>query len=228
MDISYYKKLLYSDKYSDIFSEFYSMVLYYNSKFNLTSITDKNEFYKKHFLDSIVGEKFIDKNSYCCEIGSGAGFPSVPLMFIRSDLHFVLIESSRKKASFLNDVIKKFNLSAYVLNERAETVGRMASYRESFDYCVIRGVASLPVLLEYTSPLLSVNGYFLAYKSKVEEEINYSKKAMNEFHLFLEASEEFFLQGSNDFRTLLLFKKCCILSNKYPRTVGAPVRNPIT
>lgn len=227
MNISFYSSLLYNGNTAEMFSKYYYYLLKFSGKFNLTSILDREECYKKHFLDSILAEKYIYYNSYCCDLGSGAGFPGIPLMIVRDDLRFVLLESSKKKCEFLNFLIQEFHLNANVINSRAETVGRIPEQRESFDFVVSRAVSSLPVVLEYSSPLVKVGGHVISYKGKCSEELVLSQYAMSELHLSLLDKIEYSLCASSDYRTLLIFKKDFLLSPKYPRRDGAPAHKPL-
>ena len=151
---------------SDKFGQFENLLLEYNKKCNLTSITAKNEVFIKHFLDSIAGESLFPKNSKVAEIGSGGGFPSIPLKIIRDDLAFTLIESTGKKCTFLNDVVDKLGLNCVqVLNIRAEDGARDKDLREKFDIACARAVAQLNTLCEYCLPYVKVGGSFVAYKA---------------------------------------------------------------
>lgn len=146
------------------FSCFFSLLKEYNEKFNLTSIEGEREIYYKHFLDSVLGEKFFPQNASVSEVGSGAGFPSIPLMLIREDLSFSLFESVKKKCAFLKAAIEKLSLNAKVFPLRAEEAAR-GEFREKFDVSCARAVANLNTLSEYCLPLIKVGGLFLAYKT---------------------------------------------------------------
>ena len=148
-----------------------------NNKFNLTAIKNSEDIEIKHFQDSLMGESLFPKNKKVVEVGSGGGFPSIPLMIKRNDLEFTLIESTGKKCEFLTMVVDKLKLNAKVINKRAEDVGK-SNLRESFDIVTARAVASLNVLCEYCMPLIKVGGLFIAYKS-VNDEIEKAKNAIS-------------------------------------------------
>lgn len=166
-------------KYKDGFDCFYRLLTEYNQKFNLTSITGEKDVYYKHFLDSVAGEKLFDKNGRVAEIGSGAGFPSIPLKIVREDLTFTLIESTGKKCEFLNAAVEKLGLKGVeILNARAEDVAKDAKYRESYDVCCARAVARMNTLAEYCMPFVKKGGKFIAYKGEAEEEVREAKRAL--------------------------------------------------
>ena len=157
--------------------KFEELLLEWNNKFNLTSIKEEKEIEIKHFEDSLQGEKLFPKNKKVVEVGSGGGFPSIPLLINRSDLEFTLIESTGKKCEFLTMVVDNLSLNAKVLNKRAEDVGK-SELRESFDIVTARAVASLNTLCEYCLPLIKVGGLFIAYKGINEDEFLSAEKAI--------------------------------------------------
>ena len=156
-------------EHAEAFEKFASLLSEYNQKFNLTAITKPQEVEIKHFLDSLAGERYFPQGAAVAEVGSGAGFPSVPLMIARGDLRFTLIESTGKKCEFLRTVIRELNLNGEVVNLRAEDAGRDVRFREKFDVCCARAVARLNTLSEYCLPLVRVGGIFLAYKGETDE-----------------------------------------------------------
>ena len=157
---------------------FQNELILWNNKFNLTSIKSDEEIKIKHFQDCIIGAQFFPQNSNVIEIGSGGGFPSIPVMIAREDLKFTLVESVGKKCEFLKHVIEKLKLNATVINKRAEDVGRDINFRESFDVVTARAVARLNTLSEYSLPLIKKGGLFIAYKGSDKEELLSSKKAI--------------------------------------------------
>ena len=204
---------------------FYSELIFYNNSFNLTAITEENEVFIKHFLDSIIPEFLIEKNSSVIDIGAGAGFPSLPLKIYRPDLRVTMIDSLNKRVNFLNDVIKKLeleNISAF--HARAEDFAK--TNRESFDYAVVRAVAKIPTLIEYAFPLLKVGGRLLCYKGgDVEEELNQSENALKILGGVVERVEKFNLEGNS--RTIVLIKKFEHTPSKYPRSKNLPKLKPL-
>lgn len=204
---------------------FYSELIFYNNSFNLTAITEENEVFIKHFLDSIFPQFLIEKNSSVIDIGAGAGFPSLPLKIYRPDLNVTMIDSLNKRVNFLNDVIKKLeleNISAF--HARAEDFAKTS--RESFDYAVVRAVAKIPTLIEYAFPLLKVGGRLLCYKGgDVEEELKQSENALKILGGVVERVEKFNLEGNS--RTIVLIKKLEHTPSKYPRSKNLPKLKPL-
>ena len=204
---------------------FYSELIFYNNSFNLTAITEENEVFIKHFLDSIFPQFLIEKNSSVIDIGAGAGFPSLPLKIYRPDLSVTMIDSLNKRVNFLNDVIKKLeleNISAF--HARAEDFAKTS--RENFDYAVVRAVAKIPTLIEYAFPLLKVGGRLLCYKGgDVEEELKQSEKALKILGGVVERVEKFNLEGNS--RTIVLIKKFEHTPSKYPRSKNLPKLKPL-
>lgn len=204
---------------------FYSELIFYNNSFNLTAITEENEVFIKHFLDSIFPQFLIEKNSSVIDIGAGAGFPSLPLKIYRPDLTVTMIDSLNKRVNFLNDVIKKLeleNISAF--HARAEDFAKTS--RESFDYAVVRAVAKIPTLIEYAFPLLKVGGRLLCYKGgDVEEELKQSENALKILGGVVERVEKFNLEGNS--RTIVLIKKLEHTPSKYPRSKNLPKLKPL-
>ncbi len=204
---------------------FYSELIFYNNSFNLTAITEENEVFIKHFLDSIFPQFLIEKNSSVIDIGAGAGFPSLPLKIYRPDLSVTMIDSLNKRVNFLNDVIKKLeleNISAF--HARAEDFAKTS--RESFDYAVVRAVAKIPTLIEYAFPLLKVGGRLLCYKGgDVEEELKQSENALKILGGVVERVEKFNLEGNS--RTIVLIKKLEHTPSKYPRSKNLPKLKPL-
>lgn len=204
---------------------FYSELIFYNNSFNLTAITEENEVFIKHFLDSIFPQFLIEKNSSVIDIGAGAGFPSLPLKIYRPDLNVTMIDSLNKRVNFLNDVIKKLeleNISAF--HARAEDFAKTS--RENFDYAVVRAVAKIPTLIEYAFPLLKVGGRLLCYKGgDVEEELKQSENALKILGGVVERVEKFNLEGNS--RTIVLIKKLEHTPSKYPRSKNLPKLKPL-
>ncbi len=209
------------------FDKYFSMLIETNKMLNLTAITEENEVLIKHFLDSAVPEKFIPKNSKIIDIGSGAGFPALPLKIVRDDLEITMVDSLNKRVNFLIDVIKELNLQkTYAFHSRAEDFAK--ENRESFDVAVARAVASLDTLVEYLLPFLKVGGIAVIYKStKLEEEIENAKKAISVLGGKVEKIEKFEIFEENLQRNILIIKKISKTPPKYPRGKNQPKINPI-
>lgn len=216
---------LYEEK-KEKFSRFYALLLEYNARFNLTAITEEREVFYKHFLDSLAGVSFFPPRASVCEVGSGAGFPSVPLMIVREDLRFTLIESVGKKCAFLRTAVKELGLFAEVKNMRAEDAGRDSALREKFDVCCARAVARLDTLAEYCLPLVKKGGTMIAYKGSADER----KIAANALGtLGGKEKETVFYELPEGYgrRSLVVIEKIRKTPETYPRGNGAERRNPL-
>ena len=209
------------------FERYYEFLISENKKYNLTAITEKNDVIFKHFLDSCLAEKNIIKNAKIIDIGSGAGFPSIPLKILRPDVKFVLVDSLNKRVNFLNELIKILNLQDVVaVHARAEDY--IKDNREKFDYAVARAVAPLNTLLEYLVPYVKVGGECLIYKSqKLEEEIETSQNALKVLGCKVEKIENFNIDEIDAARKVLIIKKCFVTPIKYPRGKNLPKTKPI-
>ena len=214
-------------KYFERYEKFKDLLLLYNNKFNLTAITDEKGIYIKHFLDSVVGESLFESKANIVEIGSGGGFPSIPLMLYREDLHFTLVESTGKKCTYLTEVVDKLNLGcAKVINDRAEVIAKEAMHREKYDICTARAVARLNTLAEYCLPFVKVGGKFIAYKGDCEEEIKEALPAVTVLGGKVESKLEYSLPDGEK-RTLIVIRKVKNTPPKYPRGNGKERKNPI-
>ena len=209
------------------FERFYALLLEYNEKFNLTAILEREEVIHKHFLDSLAGEVFLPLNSNCVEVGSGAGFPSIPLKLVREDLKLTLVESTGKKCDFLNIAVEKLGLkNVTVICGRAEELGQR-ELREKFDVCFARAVARLNTLSEYCLPLVKKGGRFLAYKGECGEELNECKNALALLGGGAAESVSYSLPDGYGARTLVCVEKVAPTPQKYPRGRGLERRKPL-
>ncbi len=226
MDITNYEQII-NGELKERFEEFKNILLFYNNKFNLTAITDEKDIYIKHFLDCVSGDMFFDKCVSVVEIGSGGGFPSVPLKLLRDDLSFTLVESTGKKCEYLKAVVDKLKLDCVqVVNARAEELGRDKKYREKFDVCTARAVARLNTLAEYCLPLVKVGGRFIAYKGNCDEEVEEAKKAFDILGGELERIEKYELPNGEN-RALVVVRKVKHTPEKYPRGQGKERKCPL-
>lgn len=208
------------------FNIYYNELIEYNKNVNLTAITEKEEVFIKHFYDSCLAESYIPKDATVVDIGTGAGFPGLPLKIVRNDINLHLVDSLNKRIIFLNMLKDKLNINFLTTHARAEEF--CAKFRESFDVCVSRAVAKLNTLLEYCLPLVKVGGTFIAYKgSNVEEELNLSKKALKELGGEILKIEKFNLPNNMGERNLIVIKKMSPTPNKYPRAKNLPKIKPI-
>lgn len=211
---------------SEKFSRFGELLLSYNEKFNLTALTQEREILIKHYLDSLAGEALIPQNSTVAEIGSGAGFPSLPIAVAREDLSFTLIESTGKKCEFLKTAVRELGLGkAEVLHMRAEE-GARTPLRETFDVCIARAVAPLNTLLEYCLPYVRTGGLFLAWKGS-EDELKGCTRALALLGGKTERVLKFSLPEGYGERAILAFRKLKETPAKYPRGNGKERRDPL-
>ncbi len=211
----------------DKLEEFKNLLIFWNKKFNLTSILDDEGIEIKHFEDSLINADYFIKNASVCEVGSGGGFPSIPLMCLREDLTFTLMESVGKKCTFLNEVINKLNLNAKVINIRAEEAGKNPLYRESFDIVTARAVARLNTLSEYCLPLVKKEGFFIAYKGEKNGEEIEAKNAIKTLGGNLIKSDFYSLSNGLGERSVFIIKKVINTPLEYPRGNGKERSKPL-
>jgi len=218
--------ILLSEKQEKQFYDYYVLLVNENQKFNLTAITDCDEILVKHFLDSCIGEKFFKANSSVCDIGSGAGFPGIPLKIIRPDLKIIMIDSLNKRVNFLNDTTKLLELKDITaIHTRAEDYFQ-GNNRENFDYTTSRAVASTATLLEYTLPGLKNNGCAVFYKSNnFDDELLNSQNALKILGGKFITSQNFEIE--ENLRTIAVFQKFTKIDKKYPRSKNLPKTRPL-
>ncbi len=213
------------------FSKYYEMLIQRNKVMNLTAITEYEEVLSKHFIDSLSLYKVYDtdREIKVIDMGTGAGFPGIPLKIAFEKLDVVLLDSLNKRVNFLNEVIKELGLKNIIaVHGRAEEYGRKDGYRESFDLCVSRAVAKLSTLSEFCIPYVKQNGHFIAYKAgNIQSELEESKKAIQILGGYLEELKKFKLSGTEIERTLIKVKKIKITPEEYPRSAGKPAKEPI-
>lgn len=213
------------------FESYKQLVLKWNEKVNLTAITQEDEFTIKHFIDSIMIAPFIEKNDInrIIDIGTGAGFPGIPISILYPEKKMLLVDSLNKRIKFLDEVIKEIDLNnVIVLHDRAEILGQKSQYREQYDLCVSRAVAKLNVLSEYCLPFVRLGGYFAAYKGQsIKEEIQNSQYAISQlggklFNIDYLTNIDFQLEHQ-----IIYLKKEKKTPPKYPRKAGIPSKKPL-
>lgn len=213
-----------SDEACDKFVAYYDLLIDWNTRMNLTAITEKEEVVKKHFYDSLAALPYLSDGARIADVGTGAGFPAIPLLIMNPGLKITLVDSLQKRLTFLAEVLKTLDLSAEIVHARAEEFGRDPKYRASFDAVVSRAVASLPVLLELTVPLLRVGGKAYCYKGDVSEELPLAKSALHLLHTSAEAVP---LDSDYGARTLVICTKNAPTPSTYPRKPGQPAKKPL-
>lgn len=211
------------------FYRYMNLLIEWNEKMNLTAITEPKEIILKHFIDSITILKYIDDNSKLVDVGTGAGFPGVPLSIMNPTLKITLVDSLNKRLIFLEEVVKELNLkNIEIVHARAEEFGQNKNYREKFDVATSRAVANLATLSEYLVPLVKIDGKIISMKaSNAKEEINDAKKAIEVLGGKIEKIEEFDLPESDIGRTIIIIDKNKCTPAKYPRKAGTPAKEPI-
>ena len=221
----------------EAFDEYYRTLLEWNEVMNLTAITDYEEVLLKHYVDSLAINKAIGEVSNwnlnnkikVIDIGTGAGFPGIPLKIVFDNLDIVLLDSLNKKVNFLNEVVAKLNLSNIkAIHGRAEDYAKDFSYRESFDLCVSRAVSNLATLSEYCLPYVKVGGAFISYKSgEIDAELEESEKAIKMLGGKILKVEKMTLPGSTIERSFVIIEKVKKTINIYPRKAGLPAKEPL-
>ncbi len=227
-------ELNYSDEIISNFSDFYKMVIEWNERMNLTAITEEEEFIAKHILDSLsvvdVLKRYglLSEDNKILDLGTGAGFPGIPLKIYANNLNITLMDALQKRITFLNEVIKKLRLSNIAtLHQRAEEISQ-TNLRETFETVLSRAVAALPTLLEYALPFVKVGGFFIAWKGcKANEEVELSKNALKILGGKITDIIEVKIPNLNEERALIIVKKDRITPLKYPRQSGAPKKKPL-
>lgn len=219
-----------SDKQIEIFKIYLDYILEYNKHTNLTAITEPKNIAIKHFLDSLILCKVIQpkKDSSIIDIGSGAGFPGVPLKIVYPEINLTLLDSSQKRVNFLNNLMDKIGVKYAVFHERAEVLAKDENYKDKFDYVVARAVAPLNILTEYCLPFLKINGIFVALKGpNVEQELINAENSIKLLNGKIQTVEKFELPNQNGTRNLILIKKTDKTSPKYPRASAKITKKPL-
>ena len=234
------------------FLKYYEMLVEKNKVMNLTAITEFDEVIEKHFVDSLLVAKAIDlnRNIKIIDLGTGAGFPGIPIKIAFPKVNIVLADSLNKRIKFLDEVIDALKLNSSTdtsddallqmpdptvvtgrietVHGRAEDLGRRSEYREQFDLCVSRAVANLATLSEYCLPFVKVGGYFISYKSgNVDNELEQSQKAIHILSGDTIKCEKMVLPGTDVSRSFVIVRKNAKIHKKYPRKAGTPGKEPL-
>lgn len=211
------------------FYKYMELLLEWNEKINLTAIVEPRDVILKHFVDSLTICKELQKNKTLADIGTGAGFPGIPVKILRPDLDITLIDSLNKRVNFLTMVIEALKLEKIIaLHGRIEDFGKNKKYREKFDYVTSRAVANLSTLSEYMIPLVKIGGKCICMKgSNIDEELKNAEKAIKTLGGKIEKVDTFLLPDTDMGRSIILIKKEKATPNKYPRKAGTPAKEPI-
>ena len=220
-----------TEKQKQQFDKFYELLVEWNKVMNLTGITEYEEVNEKHFVDSVALVKAVslNKKQNLIDVGTGAGFPGIPLKIVFPHLKVTLLDSLNKRIKFLDTVIEELGLEHIeTIHGRAEDFAKQADYREQYDICVSRAVANLATLSEYSLPYVKIGGLFIPYKSgEIEEELSHSEKAITILGGKLDQVIKFELPGSEIGRSFVKIEKIKSTAKKYPRKAGLPSKEPL-
>lgn len=218
-----------TDMQIEKFFKYMNLLIEWNKKINLTAIIEPNDIIIKHFVDCGTLLKYLNSNEKVIDIGTGAGFPGIPLKILDESLDITLVDSLNKRVNFLNEVVSNLNLHKInVIHSRAEDLARNMEYREKFDKVVSRAVANLTTLSEYDLPFLKIKGKFLGMKSfEIEEEIENARKAIEILGGKIEKVDRFNLIDSDIGRSIVIISKKNRTPKQYPRKAGKPLKEPL-
>ena len=211
------------------FYTYMNLLIEWNEKINLTAITKPEEIILKHFVDSLTISKYIKENSSLIDVGTGAGFPGIPLNIYRNDLKITLMDSLNKRINFLNEVIKELKLeNIETIHSRAEELGKNKKFREQFDFATSRAVANFSTLSEYLIPFIKVGGKCICMKSaNIDDELETAGKAIEILGGKVVNKDIFSLPQSDLGRSVIVLKKIKNTPGKFPRKPGTPAKEPI-
>ena len=221
--------IVFTEEQLQKFYKYMNLLIEWNKKINLTAIVEPKEIILKHFIDSLTIIKYIELNKSVIDIGTGAGFPGIPIKIMREDLDITLLDSLNKRIHFLNEVIQKLELkNITAVHARIEEYAKNKQYRETFDIATSRAVANMTTLSEYMLPMVALEGKAICMKgSEISDEISKSKNSIKVLGGEIAKIEEFTLPKSDNKRNLILIKKERQTPGKYPRKPGIPSKEPL-
>ena len=201
--------LLFNNKQINLFYEYMNLLIEWNKKINLTAIIEPEEIILKHFIDSLTISKYIKENANLADVGTGAGFPGIPLKIYRTDINITLVDSLNKRINFLNEIIEQLKLEdIQTIHSRIEDFGKNRKHRENYDYVTARAVANLSTLSEYLIPITKIGGQCICMKGNdINEEINKSQNAINILGGKIEKIDKFTLPNSDIGRNIIIINK---------------------
>lgn len=211
------------------FYNYMNLLIEWNKKINLTAIVEPKDIILKHFIDSLTIVKYIKEGETIIDVGTGAGFPGIPLKIAREDLKITLADSLNKRINFLNEVINKLDLkNIETIHTRAEELGKNKKYREKFDIATSRAVANMSTLSEYLIPFIKVEGKCICMKSSdIDTELENAKNAINILGCEIESKDKFNLPNNDLGRSVIILRKVKHTPSKFPRKAGTPAKEPI-
>lgn len=218
-----------NDEQIQKFYKYMELLLEWNEKINLTAIIEPKVIILKHFVDSLTIAKYIKEKDRLIDVGTGAGFPGIPLKIYREDIEITLVDSLNKRINFLNEVIEELNLNNIeTVHSRAEELGKNKKYRERFDIATSRAVANLSTLSEYLVPFVKENGNVICMKGpEIDEEIKTAKNAINILGGKISKIDNFELPNSDIKRNILIIVKDKKTPTRFPRKPGTPAKEPL-
>lgn len=218
-----------TDQQVDKLFSFKNKLIEWNEKINLTTIIEEKEIIQKHFVDSLIPQKYIPKNSYLLDLGTGAGFPGIPLKILRDDIKPVLMDSVNKKVNYLNETIEKLNLeNIQAVHYRAEDAAQINDYREKFDIVITRALSNMRTLSEYMLPFVKIGGIAICMKGpNIQEELEDSKKAIKLLGGEIQEVINYTIPDTDLNYNLVIIKKVNKTPKQYPRKAGKPLKEPI-
>lgn len=219
----------FSENQIEKFYKYMNILIEWNKKINLTAIIAPEDIILKHFIDSLTVLKYINENDKIIDVGTGAGFPGIPLKIMKENIDITLLDSLNKRINFLNQIINELNLkNIKTLHSRIEDTGKDVVHREKYDITISRAVSNLATLSEYMLPLTKINGYCICMKgAEIEDEISKSEYAINLLGGCIFKKEELNLTENDNKRNIVILKKIKKTPNKYPRKAGIPSKEPI-